>query len=375
MTEEPENGNGGAGSGSGGNGSARTSGNGSGRDPENGKGGEGGGGHEVAGGGGPARRGIHDLRVGDEFRGTFLLKRVELKKTRAGKDYLDLEVGDRTGSLPGKLWDAPQDLYRALAQADFVDAAGKVETFNERRQARFTGLRPAGGAVDPREFLPRTPLDPRRLLARLREIVAAIRAEPLRRLIAAFLDDPAFLARFAEAPAAVANHHAYLGGLLEHVVFLAEACLKICEAYPWLDRDLLVAGAFFHDIGKVEELQIARALDYSDKGRLVGHIVLGVLWIEERARRIGGIPEPLLDRLKHLVLSHHGELEWGSPVPPLTAEAIVLHTLDNLDAKLWSYDRAVRDSAENGSAWTEISRVFGRRMLKPSREPASGPPG
>lgn len=306
------------------------------------------------------------LRVGEEFRGTFLLKRVELKKTRGGKDYLDLEVGDRTGSLPGKLWDAQPDLYRSLVGTDFVEAAGKIETYNERRQARFQAVRPAVGEVDPREFLPRTPHDVGRLLARLREVVSGMREPPLRRLIASFLDDEAFVAKLIEAPAAVANHHAYLGGLVEHVVSLMEACLKVSEAYPQLDRDLLIAGAFFHDLGKIEELTVARALDYTDKGRLIGHIVTGVLWVEERARRIGGVPEGLLDRLKHMILSHHGELEWGSPVPPLTAEAIALHALDNLDAKLWSFDRAVRDSAENGSAWTEWTKVFGRRMFKPA---------
>jgi 3'-5' exoribonuclease len=315
------------------------------------------------------------LRVGDEFRGTFLLKRVELKKTRGGKDYLDLEVGDRSGSLPGKLWDAESDLYRSLAGTDFVEAAGKVETYNERRQAKFTGLRPAAGTVDPREFLPRTPCDVRLLLARLRDIAGSMRSPHLRRLVASFLEDERFLAKFLEAPAAVSNHHAYLGGLVEHIVSLAESCLRTCDAYPALDRDLMIAGAFLHDIGKVEELSIARGLDYSDRGRLIGHIVTGVLWVEERARRLPGFPEPLLDQLKHLLLSHHGEYEWGSPVLPLTAEAIALHALDNLDAKLWAYERAVRESGDNGSPWTEWSKVFSRRLFKPigRDEPGGGP--
>ena len=305
------------------------------------------------------------LRPGEDFEGVFLLRRVELKKTRAGKDYLDLEVGDRTGALAGKLWEGSPDLYRALNGVDFVEAAGKVELYNDRKQAKFRGVAPALGAVDPRDFLPRTPRDVWVLLRRLQEIVASMRSAALRRLIASFLEDELFLARFLEAPAAVSNHHAYLGGLIEHIVSLTEACLKTCEAYPALDRDLMIAGAFFHDIGKVEELTAAKALEYTDRGRLIGHIVTGVLWIEERSRRIPGFPEPLLDQLKHLVLSHHGELEWGSPIQPLTAEAIALHQLDNLDAKLWAYERAVGDAAENGSAWTEWSKVFGRRLRKP----------
>ncbi|MGH7298691.1 MAG: 3'-5' exoribonuclease YhaM family protein [Polyangiaceae bacterium] len=317
---------------------------------------------------GAARGGktLSALTVNDEFRGTYLLKRVELKKARNGKDYLDLEVGDRSGGLPGKMWDAGSDLMRALAGCDFVEAAGRVELYNERKQAKFTALRPSDAKIDPRDFLPRSPFDPRERLERLRAIVADMASAPLRRLIASFLDDERFLGKLLEAPAAVTNHHAYLGGLIEHIVSLTESCLKTCEAYPALDRDLLVAGAFFHDIGKVEELQVARAFEYSDRGRLVGHIVTGVLWIEERALALGAIPDGLLDQLKHLVLSHHGELEWGSPVVPLTAEAIALHALDNLDAKLWAYERAVRDSSENGSSWTEWSRVFNRKLYKPA---------
>lgn len=320
------------------------------------------------------RHGLAGLRTGDDFEGVFLLRRIELKKTRGGKDYLDLEVGDRSGALAGKFWDGDAGLYQALAHVDFVEAAGRIEVYNDRRQAKFRDVRPAERAlVDPRDFLPHTPHDVRRLLARLREIVASMRNAHLRRLIASFLDDERFLPRFLEAPAAVSNHHAYLGGLVEHIVSLAEAAIKLCEAYPALDRDLLVAGAFFHDIGKVEELNVARALEYSDRGRLIGHIVTGVLWIEERARRIPGFPEALLDELKHLVLSHHGELEWGSPVQPLTAEAIALHSLDNLDAKLWAYERAVAESSGNGSRWTEWAKPFNRRLYKPAGGDARGP--
>ncbi len=325
--------------------------------------------HEDAARGGKT---LAAIGVQDELRGTYLLRRVELKKARNGKDYLDLEIGDASGALPAKMWDATPDLYRTLTGVDFVEVTGKIEVFQERKQVKLTVLRPAEGRIDPRDFLPRSPFDPNERLARLRAIVATMASAPLRRLIASFLDDERFLARFLEAPAAVSNHHAYLGGLLEHIVSLAEACLTTCEAYPALDRDLLIAGAFFHDIGKVEELTVARAFEYSDRGRLIGHIVTGVLWIEERARAIPGFPPDTLDQLKHLVLSHHGELEWGSPVVPLTAEAIALHALDNLDAKLWAYERAVRDSGENGSSFTEWSKVFGRKLYKPPAARAGG---
>ncbi len=309
-------------------------------------------------------RGLAGHAVGDQFRGTYLLHRVELKKARNGKDFLHLEIGDRTGALSGNKFDATPEEFRALQNVEIVDATGEVQTFNDRRSARFVDVRPATGPVNPRDFLPRTDKDVRALYQRLVQHIQSIQSPHVRRLIESFLEDRAFRERFLETPAAVTNHHAYLGGLLEHIVSLSEACVRTCEAYPVLDRDLMIAGAFLHDIGKVEELSVERGLDYTDRGRLHGHIVTGAIWVEERARRIEGFPPALLDHLKHLILSHHGELEWGSPVQPLTAEAIALHALDNLDAKLWAFERACRDARDSKGAWTEWTKVFGRRMFK-----------
>jgi 3'-5' exoribonuclease len=327
--------------------------------------------HEAHGGPRPApaggESGLSTLSIGDHFRGTYLLNRVEMKKARNGKDFLHLEISDRSGALAGNKFDATAEEYRSLQGVDVVEATGEVQSFNDRKSARFVDVRPATGPVSVRDFLPRTDKNVRVLYARLCEILGSLRNPYVRRLIGTFLDEAAFRDRFLEAPAAVSNHHAYLGGLLEHVVSLSDACIRACEAYPALDRDILIAGAFLHDIGKVDELSFERGLDYSDRGRLHGHIVTGVLWVEERARRIEGFPPVLLDHLKHLILSHHGELEWGSPVQPLTAEAIALHALDNLDAKLWAFERACRDARANGSAWTEWTKVFGRRLYKGAR--------
>jgi 3'-5' exoribonuclease len=310
------------------------------------------------------KRPLATLAIGEQFRGTYLLNRVEMKKARTGKDYLHLEISDPSGALSGNKFDAGPDELKALQGLEVVEATGEVQSFNDRRSARFLDVRPASGPFNIREFLPRTAKDVRALYARLGELLASIRSPHVRALTQGFLEEPGFRARFLETPAAVTNHHAYLGGLLEHIVSLAESCLRTCDAYPSLDRDLMIAGAFLHDIGKVDELSVERGLDYTDRGRLHGHIVTGVLWVEERARRIDGFPPATLDHLKHLILAHHGELEWGSPVQPLTAEAIALHTLDNLDAKLWAFERAVSDARENGSSWTEWSKIFGRRMFK-----------
>jgi 3'-5' exoribonuclease len=298
-----------------------------------------------------------------------------MKRARNGRDFLSLEIADPSGALAGNKFDATPEELKALQGADVVEAWGEVQLFNEKRSARFIEVRPASGPFDVRAFLPRTPHDVRKLHARLVEIIGTVRSPQVRKLLLGFLEDPAFREKFLEAPAAVSNHHAYLGGLVEHIVSLAESCLRTCEAYPHLDRDIMIAGAFLHDIGKVEELSVARGLDYTDKGRLIGHIVTGVLWVEERARRIEGFPPAVLDHLKHVILSHHGELEWGSPVQPCTAEAIALHALDNLDAKLWSFDKAVRDARENGSTWTEWVKVFGRKMFKGPQGASGADPG
>lgn len=310
------------------------------------------------------RRALASYAIGEQFRGTYLLHRLEIKKARNGKDFLSLEIADPSGSLAGNKFDATPEEYRLLIGLEVVDASGEVQTFNDRRSARFLDVRPATAPFNARDFLPRTEKDVDALYYRLEEILRSIRDPWIIRLVRSFLDDGAFRARFIEAPAAVTNHHAYLGGLLEHIVSLSESCLRTADAYPSLDRDLLIAGAFLHDIGKVEELTIERGLDYSDRGRLHGHIVTGVLWVEDRARHMEGFPPALLDHLKHLILSHHGELEWGSPVQPMTAEAIALHALDNLDAKLWAFDNACRASRENKSTWTEYTKVFGRRLYK-----------
>jgi 3'-5' exoribonuclease len=202
-----------------------------------------------------------EFEPGERFRGTFLLRQITGKKTRAGKDYLSLEIGDRSGFLPGKVWDASPALLASL-RVDHVDVEGDIETYNDKRQCRIMRIEPTPGEVDPLQFLPKTPLDVRGLFNRLAQIHRDIKSPYLRRLIKGFLGDENFRRRFLLAPAARNHHHPYLGGLLEHVVSLTEACCRIADAYPSLDRDILIAGAFFHDIGKVEELTVSPRIEF-----------------------------------------------------------------------------------------------------------------
>jgi 3'-5' exoribonuclease len=311
------------------------------------------------------RKFIADLKPGDSFQQAFLIRDIQLRTQRTGNFYLDLELMDRTGVASAKFWDASQALYEAFAADDFVLAKGRAETYRNKLQLVVSDLRKlAPSEADVAEFLPQTKKDLAALVARLREVAADIEDEHLRKLLAAFLDDAELVSRFRRAPAGVSIHHACLGGLLEHTAAVVELALRLADLYPNLNRGLLVAGAILHDIGKVESFDYTRGFRYSDAGGLIGHLPLGASMIEHRAEKIEGFPRPLLEQLLHLIYSHHGQYEFGSPVLPATAEAIALHYIDNLDAKLAAFETAVLEDWNEQDNWTEWNRVFDRRLFK-----------
>jgi 3'-5' exoribonuclease len=311
---------------------------------------------------------IADIQPGDSLEQAFLVRETHLRTQRNGAFYIDLELVDRTGAVPAKVWDASQELFESFAADDFVKVVARGETYRRKLQLVVTALeRLDPAAVDLEDFLPSTRKDVRAMVARLRVVAAGLRNRHLKALLAAFLDDRAFLARFQRAPAAVEIHHAWLGGLLEHTVAVTELALHLADAYPNLDRDLLLAGAILHDIGKVDSFDYARGIRYTDVGGLVGHLPLGLLAVTDRARQLDGFPQPLLERLQHLILSHHGEYQYGSPNLPATAEAIALHYLDNLDAKLNAFERALLADVDERSRWTDWNRIFERRLFKGTR--------
>jgi len=209
------------------------------------------------------------------------------------------------------------------------------------------------------------------LRAKLEELLLGIEQPHIRRIAKAFLEDNEFMANFCAAPAGVKHHHAYSGGLLEHVVQLMEVCDCLCKFYPGLHRDLLVMGAFLHDTGKVNELGYERDLFYTDSGQLLGHLILGVELLDHKIRDINEkeeepIPEDMVAELKHLIVSHHGEYEYGSPRLPMTTEAITLHLLDNLDSKLHAFSRLMEDDPNMDSNWTGFQHSMGRKLFKSS---------
>ena len=213
-------------------------------------------------------------------------------------------------------------------------------------------------------------------MARLREVLLAMNNPHLRGLVECFLIDDEFVRKFTTAPAGIKNHHAYQGGLVEHVVTLLNVADRITDLYPEIDRDLLLTGIFLHDIGKVDELSYDRAFAYTDEGQLVGHLVMGVEMLAREGRavpKLTGEPFPpeLLLRLKHMIVSHHGSYEFGSPKLPMTLEAIALHYLDNLDAKIHAFGREIRDDPSRDSSWTPFQQSLGRRLYK-GNLPANG---
>jgi len=308
---------------------------------------------------------VSDLKNGAAVKEVYLVNRKEVKTTRTGKMYIQADLCDSTGSIPCKIWDATPLMAGSFDNGDFLRVTGRVESYQNNLQLNVKSFE----KVDPStvtlgDFLPQTERDVEELYEELIAILATVQDEHLKNLLRAFVSDKEFCAQFKRAPAATQNHHAYLGGLLEHTVSLLKAATSLMELYPMLRRDLLITGIFLHDIGKIREFSYERNFEYTDEGQLLGHLMIGCAMVDEKAREVEGFPAETLTALKHLILSHHGAYEFGSPKLPMTAEAIALHHLDNLDAKIHAFQKAVRESPDEQGSWTGYIRMFERRLFK-----------
>jgi 3'-5' exoribonuclease len=321
------------------------------------------------------RRSVQLLGDGEALDEVYLVTDKQLRANKNGNLYLQVELRDRTGAISARMWNATEHHFRCFEEGDFLRIKGKVQLFQGALQIIFTQMeRTLSEQVDLADFLPRTEQDVGRLLERLRTLLLRLENPHLRALAECFLMDAAFVDAFCKVPAGIRNHHAYLGGLLEHVVTLLEGADRLAPLYPELNRDLLLMGIFLHDIGKVRELSCDRVFGYTDEGQLIGHIVIGIQILDEKIAKVPDLtgepfPAELLLRLKHMILSHHGTYEFGSPRLPMTPEAIALHHLDNFDAKVHSFTRDIRED-RNGSAWTPYSQATGRRLFKGLQEGA-----
>ena len=328
----------------------------------------------------PTRRFIQSLGDGDNVDEVYLVVEKQLRANRNGNLFLQLELRDRTGSISARLWNAGEPLFRSFDGGDFLLIKGKVQLFQGSLQIILNGFdRVPSQKISLADFLPHTDKDVSKLLERLKALLRKQSNSHLRALAECFLMDEELMQAVSRAPAGIRNHHAFIGGLLEHVVNMLEVADRIAPLYPEVDRDLLSMGVFLHDIGKVRELVYDRAFGYSDEGQLLGHMNIAVEMLHIKAVQAAELteepfPTELLLRLKHIILSHHGTHEFGSSILPMTPEAIAIHYIDNLDAKLHTFTRDIREDGNPDGAWTPFNQSLQRRLFKGGRESSISSP-
>ncbi len=308
-----------------------------------------------------SRQDVGSLQEGQQVEEVYLLVRKQLYATKAGKPFAALRLGDASGEIDAKLWDQAEELTAGLAAGQVVRVSGRVQLYNGQSQLVLNSVAREPGA-EPAQFLPKSPCDPGQLWEELARLKQLVKDANLQRLLRAFFGEQDLRRAFELAPAAKTAHHAYVHGLLEHTVSVAGLAAAAAAHYPHLDADLLLTGAMLHDIGKTEELTLGPPLDFTDAGRLEGHLVLGARMLDQRLAKLRGFPARVADHLRHMILSHHGTEEFGSPIKPKTPEAMVLHALDDLDAKTWMV-KHILDAETNGEAsWSNFNRLLERHI-------------
>jgi 3'-5' exoribonuclease len=307
---------------------------------------------------------VADLTPDTSITSFFLVCEKELRCTREGKQFLRLELGDRSGTIEARVWDNAQQLAEGFDRDDIVKIQGRVESYRSKNQLMVDKVRRAAAEeVDLADYFPHTGEDVDKLYERLREHAAAVGNPWLKQLLVSVIEDPTILPRMKRAPAAKMMHHAFLGGLLEHVISLCDLARLVAGHYRELDCDLLMTGAILHDVGKLDELSYERSFNYTVEGQLLGHIIMELELVTKKMDAIEGFPPELKTLIKHLLISHHGQYEFGSPKLPMFPEALVLHFLDDMDSKV-AAARAVIGADGGVGQWTAFSSALNRRMLR-----------
>ncbi len=309
---------------------------------------------------------IKDIRERDHVTGSFLVTRKETGISKSGKPYLNLKLMDCSGELEARVWEDAEELAKRFQKNDIVSIKGFAVAYQGGLQVNVTSINAlAGNEYDIRDYLPSSRKDPAAMMGELDGIISGMKDPNLKALLTSVFKDPDVRALFSLAPAAKTMHHPYLGGLLEHTLSICGLADKITGHYKnGINRDLLLAGAMLHDIGKIYELSYRRSFDYTDEGRLLGHITMGIELIDRKMRQIQAFPEKLSVLLKHMLLSHHGHLEFGSPKRPKTIEAIILYYLDDLDAKVSTVQALAENERDKDSSWTPYQKLFDRYIYK-----------
>lgn len=312
---------------------------------------------------------VAQIKERDQVNGQFLVREKNTAMAKNGKPYMTLKLMDRTGEVEGRVWDRVEELSGVFDKDDFVRVAGKASVYLGKMQLVVQRLEKIEEKdVDLADYLPVSGRPVEEMLAELRQLVSSLQAPHYRELMEAFLADDEFLQGFVQAPAAKSIHHVYLGGLLEHSLAVAQLADDVSGRYPGLQRDLLVTGALLHDIGKVAELCYERSFGYTDTGKLLGHIVIGVEMVEAKLGQMENFPAPAGLLLKHLLLSHHGQYEYGSPKRPKTLEAVILNYLDDLDSKINGVQTHLQKEPDNDAAWSGYHRIYDRYFYKQTEE-------
>ncbi|MCC9644043.1 HD domain-containing protein [Rhodopirellula sp. JC740] len=317
-----------------------------------------------------SRTAIQELSDGQTLAQSFQAADKQLRVNRQGGKYILLKLSDRSGTIVGMMWNADETTFDTFDRGDFIHCSGRTQIHNGALQMIVTEIQRMDPAeVDSSDFDRFDADQAESNLTRLRELLATISHPHLDALVQTYLKDEAFLQSFQLAAAAVTNHHAYPGGLLEHTVNMMELVRLISPRYGNLDTDLLMVGAFLHDLGKIDELKSSGEISYTDRGQLVGHIVIGVQRLNEKIAETesasgNAFPTELRHQLEHLVVSHHGLQEYGSPKIPVTLEAIALNHIDNLDAKLASYTSIIESDVAADGNWTNYHPSIGRKLWK-----------
>jgi 3'-5' exoribonuclease len=308
---------------------------------------------------------IKDIQSGEKVQDSFLVTEKNVAYSQKGAPYLNLRLKDKTGQVDGKIWDNALEWDKRFRKGDVVQVNARAVSFRNSLQLSILSLNTLDDSeVILNDYVPTTRMNVEVMFSELQSIIDRIDTPPLKKLLKSFFDDREIAERFKRAPAAKGFHHIYLGGLLEHTHSVTRLLSQIASHYPGVNRDLLLTGGILHDIGKINEFSYDRLVEYSDEGRLIGHIIIGVEMIDEKITAIPDFPAYLAMELRHLILSHHGILEYGSPKRPKTLEALMAHYVDDLDAKVNAFQEYLNDFRDEDTGWTPFHRFLERYLYR-----------
>lgn len=323
---------------------------------------------------------VSELQVNSDSTGIYLVQAKDVRQKKTGEPYLSLTLADRSGELDAKMWDNVEEVLDIFEKDDFVKVRGRLQIFQNKPQLTIHKLQAVPDQeVDLADFFPASARDLDEMWTELRAVVNSFSQPHLKGLLNALLDDPEIARRFRVAPAAKSIHHAWIGGLLEHVLSLCQLGRLAASHYTDVDLDLLLTGVVLHDLGKIYELTYERSFGYSTEGQLLGHMIIALRLVDEKLRAFPEFPPRLRTLIEHMIISHHGELEYGSPKTPMFLEAMLLHHLDNMDSKIELMRQAVKRDRSVAGVWTSYLPSLERTVLKKDRflgdepEPAPEP--